>query len=238
MGAVYSQNMKKSFSTLPIVLFGLGVLLGITLSTLAAWADYESASYGFAHRANSPFRGLSCPILMTQGESQTVKIKMTNTSGRAIHLSMRTEISTRLTPDTQLEFFDLAPGESMQAQRTIGPDNVDFGQFIFVKAGIFSAYPLPDQENTCGIFILPMQGNGFTILITTTILSILLIAGGMFMFRKIDGVKRNFNGLLFIAVATLLAMVFSFSGLWIQSTLLLVLAILAGFIMLGVTTRQ
>lgn len=229
--------MKKSFPALPIVLFSLGVLLGITLSTLATWADYESASYGFAHRANTPFRGLSCPILMTQGESQTVKIKMTNTSGRAINLSLRTEISTRLTPDTQLEFFDLAPGESFQTERMVGPENIDLGRFVFVKAGIFSAYPLPDQENTCGIFILPIQGGGFTILITTTILSILLISGGMFMLRKNDGSKKNFNGWLFIAVVTLLAMIFSFSGLWIQSTLLLVLAILAGFIMLGAMIR-
>jgi hypothetical protein len=55
---------------------------------------------------------------------------------------------------------DLAPRESATLTKKIGAENVDLDRFIFVKALMYAAYPLPDQEATCGVFILPMRGSG------------------------------------------------------------------------------
>jgi hypothetical protein len=46
--------MQKQKNTFYFILYTVGILLGITLATLATWADYESASYGFARRATTP----------------------------------------------------------------------------------------------------------------------------------------------------------------------------------------
>jgi hypothetical protein len=222
---------RNSFS---LLLYAIGILLGLTLAVLATWADYESAFYGFTRFASTPFRGLSCPVLMTRDETQTVKIKLTNTTAKPLSPSIRTEISTPLTADSKLEFFQLAPGETLLVERTINSDNIDLDQFIFVKAGMFSAYPLPDQESTCGVLILPMHGNGTVILILGTMASLLLTAGGLFLFSQHDPQKNKVRPLLFIAIATVLAMIFGFLGSWILATLMIVLIVLTGFITLNI----
>jgi hypothetical protein len=229
--------MQKQKNTFYFILCTVGILLGITLATLATWADYESASYGFARRATTPFHGLSCPIFMTRNETQTVRIKLTNTTEKPISPSLRTEISTRLTADTQLEFFQLAVGESIFVERTINADNIDLGQFIFVKAGIFSAYPLPDQENTCGVFMLSMPGNGTVILILGTLLSVGMISLGAFFLRKNDLQQRRSNLLLVIGALTMLAMALAFVGSWIASLLMIVLVILLSSISFSIISR-
>jgi hypothetical protein len=172
--------------------------------------------------------------LMTRDESRAVTIKLTNTTGKPLSPSIRTEISTPLTTDSKLEFFKLPPGESLQVERVINSDNIDLEQFIFVKAGVFSAYPLPDQESTCGVFILPMHGNGTVILILGTIFSLLLISGGLFLYSKNDLQGNRMRPLLFIAATTVLAMLFAFLGSWILATLMLVLVVLTVFITFNV----
>lgn len=229
--------MQKQKNTFYFILYVLGILLGITLAALATWADYESASYGFARRATTPFHGLSCPIFMTRSETQTVRIKLTNTTERPISPSLRTEISTRLTADTKLEFFQLAPGESTIVERTIDADNIDLGQFIFVKAGVFSAYPMPDQENTCGVFILSMPGNGTVILILGTVISVALISAGFLLLRKNDLQQKQSNLLLVIGGLAILAMTLAFLGSWIPAMLTIVLVVLLSSISLNISGR-
>jgi hypothetical protein len=229
--------MQKQKNTFYLILYVVGILLGVTLATLATWADYESASYGFARRATTPFHGLSCPIFMTRDETQIVRIKLTNTTEKPISPSLRTEISTTVTADTRLEFFQLAVGESIFVERTINADNIDLGQFIFVKAGIFSAYPLPDQENTCGVFILSMPGNGTVILSLGTLLSAALISGGFFFLRKNDLQRKQSNLLLVIGALTILAMTFAFIGSWIAAMLTIVLVILLSSISFSIVSR-
>jgi hypothetical protein len=229
--------MQKQKPIFHLILYVIGILLGVTLALLSAWADYESTSYGFLRRAQTPFKGLLCPIFMTRDETQTIKIRLTNSTEKKISPSIRTEISTRMTADSRLDFFELAPGEALQMERSIGPENIDLGQFIFVKAAVFSAHPVPDQENTCGVFILPMRGNGTIILIVATLLSLLLSAGGLFLLRQDGQPEKILRPLLFIASVMTLAMALAFLGAWIPATLMIVLAVLTIFISFGIMIR-
>jgi hypothetical protein len=229
--------MQKPKHIFHFILYFIGVLLGITLATLSTWADYESTAYGFPRRAQTPFKGLSCPILMTRDETQTIKIRLTNSTEKKLSPSIRTEISTRVTADSKLEFFELAPGESLLVERIIGPQNIDLGQFIFVQASVFSSYPLPNRESTCGVFILPMQGNGTLILIAATILSLLFSAGGLFQLRQDGQPEKSIRPLLFIAIVMTLAMTLAFLGAWIPAALMIVLAVLTSFISFSIMIR-
>jgi hypothetical protein len=229
--------MQKQKSTFLYFLYSAGVLLGITLSVLAIWADYEATSYGFFRRAQTPFKGLSCPILMTADETQTVQIRLTNSTEKKISPSIRTEISTKLVIDEKLEFFELEPGESLLVERTIGSENIDLGQFIFVKASVFSSHPLPDQENTCGVFILPMRGSGTVILIIASMIGLFSTIISLFLLNKSNTLKKLVYPFVFIAVAVALAMTFGFLGLWIQGVLMLVLGILTIFIAFNIMAQ-
>src|SRR5690349_9417883 len=193
--------MQKQKNTFLYILYTVGILLGVTIATLAIWADYEAASYGFPRRAQTPFKGLSCPIFMTRDEAQIIQIRLTNSSGKKISPSIRTEISTKLVTDEKLEFFELDPGESLLVERTIDSENIDLGQFIFAQASVFSARPLADQENTCGVFILPMRGNGTVILIIASAISLVSTIISLFLLNKSNVSKKIFYPLGFIAVA-------------------------------------
>ncbi len=232
--------MKTSTHLKPIhlILLVIGMLLGITLSVMSTWADFEAAFYGFTKQAKTPLSGLSCPILMANNESQTISVKIINQMSEAISPSVKTELSTSLAPTTTLEFIDLAPGESRTLTWTIGTDNIDLGQFIFAKVLVYSAYPMPDQENTCGVFILPIRGNGTWILFIASIISILCIGSGSYYLSKSDLPAKQTRPAIFLAFVILLTMLTSFLGLWIQSIALLAITTLMIFIILSLRLRQ
>ena len=231
---------KKTFQVKPLFSVALtltGILIGLSLAVLAVWADYEASSYGFLKRAKTPFKGLSCPVFMGKDESGIVSIQVSNPTDQVISPSIRSEISSSLTPDTKIEYLKLAPGEQVTLQRTVGPENIDLGEFIFVSALVYSVYPLPDQQSTCGIFVLPVSRGGSLIVALGTILSVLLMASGLFFLHKNEVVATRSRSLVFMAVVTVLAMFLGFIGWWIQAVILLVVLILMLVISLNLLIR-
>ena len=216
-----------------LTLFAIGILLAITLSAIAAWADYEAASYGFPNRAATLLTGLNCPILMTTGESQTVSVKVNNRTDGPLSPSARIEISTSDEPVTTLESLDLKPGESRLLKWSIGPQNIDLGQFIFVNMLVYAAHPIPDRENTCGVFVLPMRGNGNLILILVTLISVLSVGSGAYLLQRTNLSFKQKRPVLFLAFTILLTLTVSFLGLWMQAIFLLAITILTIFTMLS-----
>jgi hypothetical protein len=210
-----------------------GILLGLLLSLLAVWADYESTSYGFLKRASAPFRGLSCPVFLGRNEAGTISIRIKNSTDRPLSPGVRTEISTSQELVSDLQFIQLAPGEQATLQQTVGPENIDLGSFILVSASVFSMYPLPDQETTCGIFVLPVAGGSRLILILGTTISLLLMMAGAFLLYKLNPRAGRSPSMLFLVTATVLALFFAFRGAWVPALLLIVMAILTVLISSG-----
>ncbi len=228
--------MKISTHPKPIpilILFVTGILLAITLSALATWADYEAASYGFANRASAPLPGLNCPILMANNENQTVSLKITNRTDLAVSPTVKTDISTSVEPRTTTQFLDLAAGESRLLTWTVGSENIDLGSFIFVNALAYSAYPMPDRENTCGVFVLPMRGNGKLILILATIISVISMGSGAYLLQKSNLPAKQTRPAVFLAFMTMITLIVSFAGLWIQAMVLLAITVLMIFTILS-----
>ena len=233
--------MKISIHPKPLpalILFTIGILPAVILSAMAAWADYEAASYGFANRASTLLMGLNCPILMTRGESQTVSIKINNRTDRPLFPSIKSDISTSDEPVRTIESLDLKPGESHLLKWAIGPENIDLGQFIFVNVLVYGTHPTPDRENTCGVLVLPIRGNGQLILILTTIVSLLSIGSGTYLLQKSDLPLKQKRPALFLALAILLTLIVSFMGLWMQAVLLLAITLLTIFAMLSSVLNQ
>ncbi len=210
-----------------------GIFIGLSLSLLAVWADYESTSYGFMKRANAPLRGLSCPMFLGRNETGRVSIRVSNSTRQMLSPSIRTEISTAQDPVSDLQFIQLEPGQNATLQKMVGPENIDLGSFIFVSAATFSMYPSPDRENTCGIFVLPISSGSSWILTLGTALSALLMSiGSLALYRTESGTNRS-RALLFMVFATALAMLFCFLGWWVQPLLLIIIVALTFLISLG-----
>ncbi|HEX5941975.1 MAG TPA: hypothetical protein VFY66_06825 [Anaerolineales bacterium] len=219
------ENKNQRKSPFPVILTLTGILIGLLLSLLAVWADYESISFGFPRRAQAPLRGLTCPVFMGRNESKTVSLKISNPTDRNLSAGVRTQISTSTEPVSEVEGIRLAPGEQKTIQRTVGPENIDFGMFIFVDALVYAVYPMPDRETTCGILVLPVT-NGTYALIFGTVLSILFLGVGNYLLYKNDLPARRSRPLLFLVIATLLAMILGYSGVWLAAFLLIILCLL------------
>lgn len=214
---------------LPVLLTLIGILIGLLLALLAVWGDYESTSYGFMKRAQASFGGLRCPVFMGKEESSIVSIRISNPTDQNLSPGIQIEVSTATEPVSETEFIQVAPGEQITLHKTIGPRNIDLGMFIFVNALVFSTYPIPARETTCGILVLPTT-RGVPLLISGTVLSTLFMAVGTFSLYRNKQSARRSRSLLFMVIATALAMFFAFTGSWLVAGILIILSILTLFI--------
>jgi len=211
-------------------IFALGALFSLTLAVLATWSDLEAAFYGFERRASTPLPGLHCPILLNRNETGTVSVKVSNTTKQKLSPSIRAEFSSPLTPIATLDFANLDPGKSQTMQWTIGPQNIDLGQFIFSKVLIYSSYPIPDRENTCGTFIVdvPIPGNILVGLLLG--LGLAGMGGGLgWLWRtqtKNADTMRPLRPITFLGVVITVALIASLAGFWLQALLLLAVVLI------------
>lgn len=231
--------MNKKIPTLIAYLsYTAGLLVGLYLVVVVAWADMESAFYGFSRLANAGLSGLNCPPLMTREEVSSISLRVSNTADNPISPAVRVEISTPLLLQEHNEKLRLAPGESQKLEFPVGPENIDLRRFIFAKALVFSAFPRPNQEATCGIYIINLPGSGMVILIVMIALSLLGMGWGLYGMRRSAASdewaqKHVVRPMTFLAVIVVLGFVTSSTGRWVPSVLLLAVAVLMVFILLG-----
>ena len=228
---------KRTSSLLVLLGYTFGVAIGLYLMVVATWADMESVLYGFPRLAQAGLGGFSCPVLMTPNDTNTISLKVSNPLDQAISPSIKTMISTSTVADEYLETVQLAPGESKELEWTIDSDNVDLDRFIFAKTVMYSAYPLPSKENTCGIFIVNLPGSGQVILSILVVLSLLGMGWGLYSVIKPDAsngwAEKHVRPMSFLAILIALGFIVSFAVGWIPAVLLLAVALLMVFILSG-----
>lgn len=231
--------MKNSRTSTLLVLFSyaVGVVIGLYLIVIATWADMESAFYGFPRLAEAGLGGFNCPVLMTSHDTNKISLKISNPLDQAISPAVKVMISTSTVAEEYLETIELAPGESKKLEWTVGPNNIDLGQFIFAKVLMYSAYPLPSKEDSCGIFIVNLPGSGKVILPILVVISLLGLGWGLYSVIKPgvlnDWFEKHVRPMIFLTLVIALGFVVSFAVGWIPSVLVLAVALLMVFILLG-----
>ncbi|MDQ3006144.1 MAG: hypothetical protein M3R47_12285 [Chloroflexota bacterium] len=234
------QN-KTPAPILSILLFAVGVLIGLAIAILATWPDFEASSYQFARNTNTPLNGLRCPIILNRDETGTVSLTVSNTTDKLLTPSVKTQISTSDDPISFLEPLRLASGQAKKLEWRIGPENIDLHYFIFVKALVYASYPIPNREATCGTFImdLPLGGTIFLILMVT--LSLTSMGSGLYILNRInqspERAEMNLRPMYFLAVLIVLALIVSFMGWWIQSIVVIVMAVLTAVVLLNLILK-
>lgn len=230
-GMKENKSVQRS-QLLPVILTLAGILMGLLLSLLAVWADYESTSYGFLRRAQAPYRGLTCPVFIGKHESRVVSLKISNPTDRTLSPGVWTQISTSSDVDSKIDHIQLEPKEQITLQRTVGPENVDLGMFIFVDAFVYSVYPLPDRETTCGILVLPIA-NAAQLGMSGSALSILFMAAGTYLLYKNELPAGRSLSTWFMVIATVLAMALGYMGWWFPALILIIVSVLTLMITAG-----
>lgn len=208
------------------IIFYIGVVFGLLLTGIAVWADLEAAVYGFDRTGGERLGTLACPILMTVNETSSFSVKVTNTTNEKLFPNIKTDVTTRLMPVSSYTPIVLEVGESKRVDWTIGPENLELGQFIFVRARVYGTYPLPNRENTCGVFIvnLPTNGNVITwILVGFSLLGIVVGRYGVIELqnRRVDILLINLLAALVVA-----GIITSFMGWWIQGVIVIAVSFL------------
>lgn len=235
------KNQKSRFN-LFLIVFIVGAISGLALTVLSTWADLEAAYYGFARRAGSGLGGLSCPVLMTADETNAIVLRVTNPTDRKLSPAVRTEISSPAIAFLYSDYVTLQPGDSANLEWEIGPGNVDLKRFIFAKVLVYASYPIPDKEETCGVYIVHLPGNGAVIAWGMVLLSLFGMGYGLYGMKQAQSqlgsevdVARQ---LMFLAVVIVIGLVTVFMGWWIQGVLLLVVALLFSVISIGLVTNR
>ncbi len=230
-------NKNKQAVFFPRLSYFAGLIAGVFLVFIATWADMEATFYGFPRQADPGLTGFACPVLMTRGDSNTLSFSINNQTDSKITPSVKLWVSTPILPEEYNEMAELAPGESKRFTWQVDARNIDLERFIFAKAMMYSSYPLPSQEATCGIFILDLPLSGRVIFPALIAIGLLGMGWGLFRMYKTRGanewVDKNVPALTFIAVVLAIGFVSSLMGAWIQSILVLAVIALMLFILLS-----
>jgi len=236
------NGIAPSKRTLGVLLFVVGILLSIVLTAALTWSNLEAAFYGFQRLPGDNFDGLACPALMTPHETGTILIQVSNPSNKTIEPIIRVDVSTRSVPDTKQVQLKILPGETRHVEQPITADNIDLGLFIFAKAYRYPAYPLPNANATCGIFILDVPFlNGAQLFNIWLVLSLGLIPLGLWMWSsslRPEGAGRMINAAKVLAVIVLGGLFVSIKGLWALGLLFLALTLLMSVAMLRFVTSK
>lgn len=231
------DNQTKKYNVFLIV-FAVGALSGLILTALSTWADLEAAYYGFSRRASTRLTGLSCPILMTANESNVISLKLSNKTDGKISPSVQVETSSPVSAFKFAENIELPAGERTTREWAVGPENLDLKHFIFAKALVYSAYPYPDGENTCGVFVLNFPGNGTIIAWAMIMLCVLGMGAGLNGAHQMQGQEQSgvevTYQLMFLSIIILVGLVTAFTGWWILGILVLVVSLLFILISAGI----
>lgn len=229
--------MKSSQFFFPFLSYVTGAAIGLFLILTLTWADMEAASYGFIRLAESGLDGFNCPAWMARDEMSSISLTISNPTDGPIRPAVRTMISTPLAYNESVEYVQLAPGESKKLEWEVGPGNIDLKHFIFAKAVVYAAYPLPSRETTCGIYILDLPVRGRSILPVLIGLSLLGLGWGLYGIRKRVHPKgwlaKNNRSLSFLAALVGLGLVVSLMGGWLAGVIVLVLVLLVITIQAG-----
>ena len=233
---------KPSNSSLFFTLFFIGTVSALTLILLATWADLEAAYYGFSRRASARLGGLSCPVLMTMSDRDVISLRLKNTTDGKLSPIVKVDLSSPVTTFEITENVELAAGEQAKLEWQVGPENLDLNRFIFANVLVYSSYPLPDREMTCGIFVLNLPGSGVIYTWLLIGLSLLGMAGGLYGLYQAQGPEQSgvniARQLRFLFIVILLGLLTVFMGWWIQGILILVVAILFIVISMGILANR
>ncbi len=228
------RSQKRVVRTLTVLVFSVGVLLGLALSAGAVWGDLEATLFGVSVTADASLKTLKCPVMLTTTESGTVVATFSNPTDGQISPKIQTHIShgyVTLKREIRTR-VRLAPGETQQLEWQVASDDAAYGYLILVKVLALGQYPLPSRQGSCGILVVNLPSftgkqiiafSFATSLLSMVLGAVLWIAGSQPLSKRGRAAARAMSC---IAATVLAAMLSALWGWWVLGGVLLVIAVL------------
>lgn len=226
------NKIKKPVKTISLLIYAIGILIGMALTSSTVVADIEATFYGFMTFTNTPLNSLRCPIFVTQVGTNTVKASVTNKTKLIARPALRVNFSNPgplITEQTRLE---LQPGETQKFEWTVSQENVDLKNFIFVNVLVYASYDNPARQSTCGMIFLDIPRIPGWLLLTLLVLifGLFTITGYVLWEKNARSLTNRTidlsRGLKFLAGLVLAGMCTSFLGWWLLGGALFLITIL------------
>jgi hypothetical protein len=228
------NSKNRVIRILSVLLFSVGVLLGIALFGLTVWADFEASMFDVTMRGTASLKTLACPVLMTATETGTVRATFTNPFERPVEFRIRAHISDGyVTLMREINSnLSLAPGETKPLEWPVTPDDAAYGRLILVRVRVGAKYPLPSRHASCGILVVGLPyftGNlVLGIAFATSLLS--MVAGtGLWILanRPLRGLGRDATWAMgALAGCVVAGTVVGLLGWWVVGVIILVITVL------------
>jgi ABC-type multidrug transport system fused ATPase/permease subunit len=228
------NGRTKILAFLGVLIFSIGVLVGLALFSGAAWGDLEGFLFHSTTRGDSSLRSLRCPVFLTSAESGAIRARFSNPLERSTEFAVRTYISEGFVSMLReiREQLPLEPGESKQLEWPVTPDDAAYGRVILARVHVRGGYPLPSRHASCGILVLDvpsLTGGQILALALTASLLCMGLGAGLWIAthrplagRSLDVVRAM--GAL--AVTVVVGIVVSLLGMWVLGLLAVVVTIL------------
>lgn len=151
------NRLIKPRRSVGIVLFCCGILADMLLFSLLTWAGLEAYFYFDYQPAQEALGSLSCPLILTSGETGQVSARFSNPSKLTLAPQFQVEISS---PELMYRTVETAPaiaaGETKQLQWAISSQDVVFGHLILAEVYVAPVYGTPDRLGRCGTLWLDL----------------------------------------------------------------------------------
>ncbi len=224
---------RKFLNILSIILFCIGVIIGLVFGGSMIWANFEASMFDPSLMGDEPL-DLHCPLLLTENETGTAYATFTNNATWGVKLIVNATISENYVVMYRREkvILDLAPGESQEVRWTVSGSEKVFGRFVFVKAANNRMMPTPSRVGTCGIVVVNIPFlTGTELVILTISLTGLFLAAGMVLWflknRPLNGKRRDVMRSMYWLAAVIGADILcGMFGTWLPGIVAIVISIL------------
>lgn len=226
---------------LAILVFSLGLLLGMALFGGLIWSDFETLFFDPAWRYDTPLRSLRCPVMITTGETGLVSVRVSNPLDRPTERYLRVNMTAgsilRVKEFTEVVVLD--PGESARVRWAVTPDDAVYGRFIMVNAVLRARYGLPTRQSSCGIIVVDVPYlTGHQVFGLALGVSLLTMAAGYVLWMKADPPLsarrlRAARAMMALAGGVVAGIVLGLLGLWFPGFILFVIVLVAVGVTIG-----
>lgn len=223
---------------LGITLLLLGMLLASLVNILLSTPNME-ASYYFYVQKRLPHEKLStlkCPKLLGKNQSADFSVMLQNNTDKPMKNKIRMYFARPMNDFFEEVRVDIPAGQSETYIWIATPEDISFNRMILADFFVTRSFNEPSRHASCGVTVLPINGNGNVLLVVGVVLAMAFIGLGAWMWLYSIQDKKLLKpsvviGVFLLAAITLLGMFLSLFGAWNFGIVLIALTLLFGVIM-------
>ena len=225
---------RRLLATLGIVIFLIGMIIGIAFVAITTWGNLEAYWFFPSRIATSGIRGLSCPIMMTPGETGVITLHVHNPHDFVIRPTILSTISSGYYIDEAnftKQNLVLDPGDSYIARWEFTEMDAVYDRFVMARVESRIPYPTTRLQGSCSVYVMNLPGvSSVLIMIVGSAICAAFSLGGLYLWRKYHNERSEANlhttrGMYMLFVIVAVGVTSSFLRIWMLSLVSLVAAL-------------